>query len=205
MKKTMVVIVLAALSLALAAQDEGKYRRNYKVQFLAPHSIYVYGMGSLAFDLFPENSDFSTFWDESGWGPTVGAGYRLLNFQDSLFLHIEYDYSTFAVSQAQKVRIHTLMFPIVMRFPWLRAVSFQIGLGIGWLNYRLDNGRQVLKSTDSTFTASLALKTHFSEHICLRTEIRAFSEPGSYDYYWDDYNEGIRRAMMLAAGVEVRF
>lgn len=193
MKKTMVLFVLASMSLALMARDEGQIRRYENGRTHKSHRVYFYAMGSHALDLFPEGRDFSAFWDQTGWGPTVGAGCRLLNFQDTLCLHVEYDYATYKVANALKFHTHTLMFPIVMSSHSLRPFSFQVGLGVSWLNFRLDKGRQVLEITNSTLAASLGGKARLADHICLRAEVRVF---------WDN-SEETNRATIVSAGVEV--
>lgn len=202
MKKIIFVVLIAAVIASGCLFGENSYARGSKrksdVRFFQPGSFYIYVMGSYT-HLSPPVDLFLPLGDEAAnaFGPTIGVGFRIVNFGNKVFINLEGDYTLTSFDFApyaedQKVHMITLGFNVEGRL----SPRFHLFGGMGVTFHRFsdlgyygptDIFFDMGGDTITTLELALGIKIPISRNLSFRTEFRINSEVyGDFDYY-DDY------------------
>ena len=204
-KKIIVLILLIMLVMPVWA----KKARGKGVTFFAPGSVYVYLQGSWVYinpDYFIYDSK------ENAFAPVFGVGCRVIDFGNSMFMNLEFDFSQVTFDSEpgytdKRVRFYNFKLGGEFLF-FHNKLGLLTNIGIGNITYpdRYDYGYD--GNSELTLLLELGIKIAMTKHLNFRTDCRFFTEPDTnlyddYYYYGDDDSRLI--GFTLAVGLQYNF
>ena len=223
MKKTILGVLIAMIVIS-GTLSAGRGRGNSDVRFFEPGSVYIYLMGSYTHLSPPADHYYSLGADSANaFGPTIGVGFRLVNFGNRIFINVEGDYtfSTFdfaPYNDEQKVHSFTIGANVEGRLS--RRFHLFGGIGVTFINFKDlgylswdDYYYDIGNDTITTLEIAFGIKVPVTRNLSFRTEFRINSEVyGEFDVfddyyydYYDDYSDWEFVSSSFMIGLELRF
>jgi len=213
MKRTKSFVIAVIIILSINMSYEILARAKKSISFLSPKSFYLFiengYLGINPYNLYN--------YDNMDWESTFiyGAGFTLLNIHNRYKVNFEFDFinPNFTVYDNgvynQSINFYNYKINVEYIFGRRRFSTFS-GIGISNIKY-LGNTKKYNHSFTTVLFES-GLKFFISKHICLRGEIKIFSNPDTsyyydfdYDYFDYDIQDVPPVALAFALGLEFKF